>query len=98
MISWWKLLQGEFSMSESTIMLGWDVKIGSVQENELFVKWLGLSINSPYPAVDVMASSFFPILSLVLKKYHFKNFPLISPVVIEIAGLRLLMPRESQKD
>ena len=69
-----------------------------MQENELFLKWLGLSIISPCPAVDVMTSSFFQILSLVLKKYHFKHFPLRSLVLNEIAGLRLLMSRESQKD
>ena len=50
-----------------------------------------------------MVSSSFPILPLVSKVYHFEHFPLKSPVVIEIAGLRLLilfirMSRESQKD
>ena len=49
-----------------------------------------------------MVSSSFPILSLVSKEYHFEDFPLKSPVIIEIAGLRLLMlfkrmSRESQK-
>ena len=38
-----------------------------------------------------MVSSSFPILSLVSKDYHFEHFPLKSPVIIEIAGLRLLM-------
>ena len=31
-------------MPESTIMLGLDVKIRSMQEVELFVKWAGLSV------------------------------------------------------
>ena len=31
-------------MTESTIMLGLDVKIRSMEEDELFVKWVGLSI------------------------------------------------------
>ena len=31
-------------MPESTIMLGLDVKIRSMQVEELFVKWVGLSI------------------------------------------------------
>ena len=31
-------------MPESTNMLGFDVKIRSMQENELFVKWVGFSI------------------------------------------------------
>ena len=31
-------------MSESTNMLGLDVKLRSMQEDELFVKWVGLSI------------------------------------------------------
>ena len=49
-----------------------------------------------------MVSSSFPILSLVSKEYHFEDFPLKSPVIIKIAGLRLLMlfkrmSRESQK-
>ena len=30
-------------------------------------------------------------MSLVSKDYHFEHFPLKSPVIIEIAGLRLLM-------
>ena len=38
-----------------------------------------------------MVSSSFLILSLVSKEYHFEHFPLKSPVIIEIAGLRLLM-------
>ena len=50
-----------------------------------------------------MVSSSFPILSLVSKEYHFEHFPLKSPVIIEIAGLRLLMlfirmSKESQMD
>ena len=44
MISWWQLLERDFSMPESTNMLGLDVKIRSMQEDELFVKWVGLSI------------------------------------------------------
>ena len=44
----------------------------------------------------------FQILSLVSKKYHFEHFPLKSPVIIEIAGLRLSilfikMSRESKR-
>ena len=31
-------------MPESANMLGFDVKIRSTQEDELFVKWVGLSI------------------------------------------------------
>ena len=31
-------------MPESTIMLGLDVNIGSTEEYEWFVKWVGLSI------------------------------------------------------
>ena len=31
-------------MPESTIMLGLDVKIRSMKEDGLFVKWVGLSI------------------------------------------------------
>ena len=31
-------------MPESTIMLGLDVKIRSMEEDRLFVKWVGLSI------------------------------------------------------
>ena len=31
-------------MPESTIILGLDIKIRSMQEDELFVKWAGLSI------------------------------------------------------
>ena len=31
-------------MPESNIMLGLDVKIGSMQEDEFFVKWVGLPI------------------------------------------------------
>ena len=31
-------------MPESTIMLGLDGKIKSMQEDELFIKWVGLSI------------------------------------------------------
>ena len=34
----------DFSIPESTNMLGLDVKIRSMQEDELFVKWVGLSI------------------------------------------------------
>ena len=41
--------------------------------------------------VTIMVSSSFPILPLVSKKYHFEHFQLKSPVIIEIAGLRLLM-------
>ena len=78
-------------MPEYTNMLGFDVKIRSMQEDELFVKWVGLSIIWLKPTVDVMVSSSFPILSLVSKVYHFEHFPLKSPVVIEIAGLRLLI-------
>ena len=103
MMSWWQLLKRDFSMPESTIMLGLDVKIRSMQVEELFVKWVGLSIIWLKPAVDVIVSSSFPILSLVSKKYHFQHFPLKSPVIIEIVGWRLLMlfrrmSRESQKD
>ena len=74
MISWWQLLQTEFSMPESTNMLGFDVKIRSMQENKLFVKWVGLSIIWLQPAVDVMVSSSSPILSLISKEYHFEIF------------------------
>ena len=38
-----------------------------------------------------MVSSSFPIRSLVSKECHFKHFLLKSPVIIEIAGLGLLM-------
>ena len=55
-----------------TIMLGLDVKIRSMQEDEWFVKWVCLSIMWVYPTVDVMVSSFFPTLSLVSKEYHFE--------------------------
>ena len=41
--------------------------------------------------VTIMVSRSFPILSLVSKEYHFEHFQLKSPVIIEIAGLRLLM-------
>ena len=68
-------------MPESTNMLGLDVKIRSLQEDELFVKWVGLS---------TMVSSSCPILSLVSKEYYFEHLPLKSPEIIEIAGLRLL--------
>ena len=44
MISWWQLLEWDFSMPESTNVLGFDVKIRSMQEHELFGKWVGLSI------------------------------------------------------
>ena len=37
-------LEGDFSISESAIMLGLEVKIRSMQEKELFLKWVGLSI------------------------------------------------------
>ena len=103
MITWWQLLQRDFPMTESTIMLGLDVKIRSMEEDELFVKWVGLSIIWLWPAVDVMVSSSFPILSLVSKEYYFEHFALKSPVIMEIAALRLLMffirmTRESKKD
>ena len=38
MIPWWKLLKRDFPMLESTAMLGIDVKIRSMQEDEWFVK------------------------------------------------------------
>ena len=44
MISWWQILERDFSVPESTNMLGLDVKIRSMQEDELFLKWVGLSI------------------------------------------------------
>ena len=47
MISWWQILEGDFSVPfqwQSTNMLGLDVKIRSMQEDELFLKWVGLSI------------------------------------------------------
>ena len=44
MISWWKLVERDFSMPESTNMLGFDVKIRSLEEDELFLKCVGLSI------------------------------------------------------
>ena len=44
MISWWQLLQKDFSVPQSTIMLGLDVKIRSMQKDEWFVKWVGLLI------------------------------------------------------
>ena len=102
MISWWQLLQWDFSMPESTIVLGLDVKISSMQKNECFVKCVSLSIIRVYPAVDVIISSSFPVLPLV-SKYQFNQFPLKSQAIIEIAGLRLIMLsirilRESQKD
>ena len=34
----------DFSMPESTIMLGLDIKTRSMQEDQLFLKWVGLSI------------------------------------------------------
>ena len=50
-----------------------------------------------------MVPSSIPIWSLVSKEHHFEHFLLISPVIIEIAGLRPLMlfirmSGESQKD
>ena len=50
-----------------------------------------------------MVSSSFPLWSLVSKEYHFEHFLLKSQVIIEIAGLGLLMlfmkmSRVSQKD
>ena len=44
-----------------------------------------------------MVSSSFPILSLVSKEYHFEHFPLKSPVIIEIAGLRLNVGHKNHK-
>ena len=89
-------------MPESTIVLGLDIKISSMQKNECFVKCVSLSIIRVYPAVDVIISSSFPVLPLV-SKYRFNQFPLKSQAIIEIAGLRLIMLfirilRESQKD
>ena len=102
-ISWWQLLQRDLLMSDSTIMLGLNVEIWPMREGEWFVKWLGLSIIWMYPAVDVMLSGFFPVLSTVSKEHHFEHFPLNFPAIIEIGGLRLLMmviriPKETQKD
>ena len=46
---WWQLLKKDFSMPESNIILGLDVKIRSMQEDEWFVKCVGLSIIWGYP-------------------------------------------------
>ena len=82
-------------------MLWLDVKMRSMHDDEWFLKWVGL------PNIWVKTGRFngikFLILSLVSKEYHFEHFPLKSPVIIEIAGLRLLMSligmsRESQKN
>ena len=90
-------------MPEYTIMLGLDVNIRSMEEDELLVKWVDLSIIRAYPAVDVITSGSFPIFSLVSKEYHFEHFPLKSPPIIKTVRLRLLMlfirmSRESPKD
>ena len=69
----------DFSMPESTNILGFDVKIRSMQEVELFVKCVGLSIIWLYP---------FQYCHCCIRGIPFGHFPLKSP---EIAGLRLLM-------
>ena len=102
-LSWWQLLQRDFLMPDSTIMLRLNVEIRPMQEGERCVKWLGLPIIWMYPAVDVMVLSFSPVLSPVSKEYHFEHFPLNFPAIIEIVRLRLLMmvikiSKETQKD
>ena len=50
-----------------------------------------LSIIWEQPAVDVMVSSSFPILSLRSKEYRFEHFSLKSSGIIKVTGLRLIM-------
>ena len=53
--------------------------------------------------VDVMVSNTSQMLSVEEKEHHFQPFPLKHPVIIETAGLKLLllfirMSRKSTKD
>lgn len=72
-------------------MLGLDVNIKLMQEDEWFVKWVSLSLISVYCTIDLIICSFISNIVTRVKKCYFEHFSLKFPAIIEIIGLRLSM-------
>ena len=56
-----------------------EAKVKSMENDETFVKWVGLLIIWLEPAVDMIFSNTIPVLMFLSVEHHFQYFALKSP-------------------
>ena len=73
------------------LILGLDVKIRSIQEEDSLVIWVGWSINWLEPAQEVRKLISQPSLFSLSKAHHWGDLALKSPIIAEHARLGSLI-------